>query len=309
VAARYRTQAEREPLLPEDFGDPEAVLPRVTALAKKGSGVVAIRDGHPSGFLLGSLGEWRGRMSAWVPDYGHALAPEADGETYRTMYAALSGRWLEQGCMAHLVTVPARDTVAEKAWFTLGFGLTVVDALRDLDPTSSPKADVEVRHAGREDIEAIMSLESPLREHLAAAPIFLPEPGPEGRRAREEWLADERNVLWLAFREGTAVGFMGLEPSGQAVLPISGEGTVAIDFACTIEEDRGEGIATALLDRSLHWARSAGYLRCSVDFESANIPGARFWYGRGFRPVCHSLARLFDPDLVGPDPRRHRAAT
>ncbi|MEA3341175.1 MAG: hypothetical protein U9R15_14525 [Chloroflexota bacterium] len=44
----------------------------------------------------------------------------------------------------------------------------------------------------------------------------------------------------------------------------------------------GKGIATALLDRSLEWARVEGYWRCAVDFE----------------PVSYALVRQIDERIV-----------
>ena len=66
---------------------------------------------------------------------------------------------------------------------------------------------------------------------------------------------------------------------------------------------RGTGIGTALLRHGFEWARSSGYTHCSVDFESANLPGSRFWL-RHFEPVCHSLMRRVDPRLAWANARR-----
>jgi hypothetical protein len=32
-----------------------------------------------------------------------------------------------------------------------------------------------------------------------------------------------------------------------------------------------------MLDGALAWARESGYVRCAVDFESANLLASRFW--------------------------------
>ncbi len=87
---------------------------------------------------------------------------------------------------------------------------------------------------------------------------------------------------------------MGLEPSNpSAAYVIRDEKTVSISRAFTKEHTRNSGIGTALLKHSLDWARSVGYERCAVDFESENISGARFWL-KHFQPVCYSLIRYVD---------------
>jgi len=68
--------------------------------------------------------------------------------------------------------------------------------------------------------------------------------------------------------------------------------------AFTKEDKRQRGIGTALLNHSLEWARSAGYQRCTVEFESTNTVGSNFYHRKGFKPVCYSLARHIDERIT-----------
>ena len=87
---------------------------------------------------------------------------------------------------------------------------------------------------------------------------------------------------------------MGLGPANPRACHIIRDAkTTSITRAFTEARSRNGGIATALLNRSLEWARSEGYERCAVDFEPMNILAARFWT-RHFRPVCYALARYVD---------------
>jgi GNAT superfamily N-acetyltransferase len=87
---------------------------------------------------------------------------------------------------------------------------------------------------------------------------------------------------------------MGLEPGHQGGCQITqDEKTVSITSAFTQEHARGKGIAMALLNRSLEWARAEGYERCAADWEPMNVPAARFW-PRRFELVCYSLMRCID---------------
>ena len=129
----------------------------------------------------------------------------------------------------------------------------------------------------------------------------------ETRAGRERWLADSEKALWLAFGRERPVAFLCLEAPRYPVLPVMDARTVAITGAYTQPGARGGGIATALLRRALEWARTAGYERCSVDFESANILAERFWLGSGFRPVCYSVLRRVDERLTWAGANRDEA--
>jgi len=207
------------------------------------------------------------------------------------MYAHLSTRWVAIGCFTHVITVLAHDREANDAWHWLGFGLTAVDAIRDLTPVQGTSTAVNIRRARLEDIEQAMTPSQALQQHLAAAPTSLPFIEKDGRGFHEQWLANSANVLWLAYRRGEAVACMGRGPSNpSACYIIRDEKTTSITSAFTKEGVRNKGTGTALLNHSLDWARSVGYERCAVDFEPQNIFGARFWL-RHFQTVCYSLIR------------------
>jgi GNAT superfamily N-acetyltransferase len=192
-----------------------------------------------------------------------------------------------------MITFLAYDHTVLEAWHWLGFGLMVVDAMRDLAPVPGATADIAVRRAGSQDVPVVMAFEEALHQHLAAAPIFLHEEN-HPQEYHERWLADPANVLWLAYHGNEAVGCMGLGPANpEACYLINDARTASILTAYTKEELRNGGIGSALLNQTLTWARTAGYERCAVDFESHNIPGARFWL-RHFQPVCYSLIRHVD---------------
>jgi GNAT superfamily N-acetyltransferase len=293
VTTGYRALRERAPSLPSRYEDASSILPLLRDLAGQAPGVVAMRDGCLAGFLLGMvLPEFRGKRSVYSPEWANAVDGEGGGEIYREMYAHLSALWVADGCFTHVITLLAHDREAIDAWHWMGFGLTSVDAIRDLTPVQGTTADVVIRRAGLEDIEQAMTLDQALHRHLAAAPVFLVEE--HGGEFYEPWLANSANALWLAYRGGEVVACMGLEPSNPtACYIIRDEKTASITSAFTRESERNEGIATALLNHSLDWARSVGHDRCAVDFEPQNISGARFWL-RYFQPVCYSQIRHVD---------------
>jgi GNAT superfamily N-acetyltransferase len=263
-----------------------------------------------AGFVLSLLVANRGDRMAYVPDFGHGTVRGQEYDLYRRMYAQIADWWLANGCFVHGITLYPNESAASQAWISLGFGLVVMGALREIDPASEVDwgvpPGVHIRRVNAGEVDLVVPLELGLSRHLAASPAFLPLILDERRTLVEKWLAEERHVLWLASRGGKAVAYLRFEPSEQLVLPTSAETTVAITGAFTCKDLRGSGIGTALLQMGLQWADSAGYTHCSVDFESANLPGSRFWL-RHFTAVTHSVMRRVDSRLAWANERRDQA--
>ena len=257
-----------------------------------------MKHGQLEGFLQSHLFPMNTGLSfAYIPEYCHAVKANSR-DVYRAMYARLSQIWASHQCASQAITILAHDQDALEAWFTMGFGMTGVDALRDFSPVQGKTAEINIRRAGVDDLEILLAQDLAIDHYLAAAPIYRPldEESPELHR---QWLKNPLNALWLAEHEGETMAGMGLEPfSTEAATIIRAEKTISITTAFTREERRGQGIAGALLDHALTWAKSAGYQRCAVDFESANIPGSGFWLGQGFDPVCYCLRRRVPRELL-----------
>ena len=221
------------------------------------------------------------------------------------MYGHLSARWVADGCFTHLVSMFSHDREGIEGWQWLGFGLCAVDGVRESGSVIDDVAEVEIRRASAEEAGEVTALDRALARHMAAAPTFwIHEP-----QDYAKWVREPGNAAWLAYERGVAVGYMALEPGDSCECQfLQDEKTVNIVGAFTQEHARGRGIATALLNRSLEWAKGQGYARCAVDFESMNTLAARFWM-RWFEPVSFSLMRCIDSrasqaGLAGPDSLR-----
>lgn len=299
VGARYGALRAQVPSLPAQYEDPGDTLPRLRALAARAPGVAAIRGGRLVGFLMGfTLPSWRGQRSAFSPEWANAARPEDSRRIYEGMYAHLSARWVANGCYTHLVGMLAHDRPAIEGWHGLGFGLCAADGVRSLEGVAGQPVDLEIRRADLHDVGQVMALTEALCRYLAAPPTFLAYVDTEGRADRERWLADPANALWLACRGSQAVAFMRQGPANpDACDSIQDEGTSSIVGAFTLPRERGRGVATALLNRALEWARAEGYERCAVDFEPMNVLAARFWM-RHFELVCCALVRQVDPRIA-----------
>ena len=104
-------------------------------------------------------------------------------------------------------------------------------------------------------------------------------------------LADPAVATLFATDDKGPLAFLRIGPhSRDASTIIRDEGTASITGAFTRADRRGQGVAAALLNAALAWAAGEGYVRCAVDFESANLLASRFW-PRHFEVVGITLGR------------------
>jgi GNAT superfamily N-acetyltransferase len=177
----------------------------------------------------------------------------------------------------------------------------VVDAVRPVAPLESAgvhRTDtpgLTIRPAGPSDVDAVMALEDGLRRHLLASPVWLTLPPPRDRAAHLARLADASSATLVAEIGGALVADLRIGPHAHDVTTLlQDDGTAAITAAFTTPQHRRSGVARALLDAALDWARQRGYERCGVDFESANLEASRFW-PTYFDPVSVALVRRLHP--------------
>ena len=296
VTMRYHSLRSRLPALPARCEQPQAILELLRDLPVEAGGVAAVRGNRLVGFLTGmALPEFMGQRSVYSPDWANGVAPDQSRRITEEMYTRLSDRWVADGCYAHFVSVMAHDRQDVEAWNWLGFGLVNVDGVRPLTSIRAGSAGVEVRQATAQDARELCELGRALERHVAVAPTFwLHELEDFGER-----LNNPGNMAWLAHEAGKTVGFIALEPGEECDCALlRDEKTTHISGAFTVEAARGRGVAAALLDQALTWARAQGYARCAVDFESANSLATRFWM-RWFEPVSFSLERRIDERVRG----------
>jgi GNAT superfamily N-acetyltransferase len=288
VAASYRALCQTVPDLSPAYENAAAYMPSLRGLMDRSPGVVAVRDGEVAGFMTGFvIPEFLGKRCAYSPEWANAAHGTDSRWLYEEMYAHLSGQWVADDCHLHACTLMAHAPEAISALQWSGFGMLNADAVRDLGPVGGSAAAVRIYRASMSDLDTVKEMKEGLQRHMAAPPVFW----------RHEltdygwWLSQPRNALWLADEGNRCRGMLAMasdNPEGPLIL--RDETTAHIQAAFTTEGARGTGIATALLNTALQWARANGYQRCAVDFETTNHPAMRFWLKR-FKPVAYSLLR------------------
>ena len=292
---RHARHVEAEPLLAKevDFrAEIEALLAREGA-----SGVVAIRDGRPVGYLLGVRRDdevWGPNI--WVEAAGSAVE---EPEDLRDLYAAVAGDWVDQGRTGHYALVPAHDAGLVDAWFRVGFGGQHAHGIQEVPPRTEVRTPpgVEIRPPSEDEVEELIAVDLALPEHQAKAPVFSTRPPPSREESRKEWLetlaGDEEHVL-IGYLEGQPVAcwaYVPLERSSEHTGLTRAENAAFLGFASTLPEARGSGIGLALTDAGFVWASEQGYSVMVTDWRETNLLASRFWPRRGFRRTFLRLYR------------------
>ncbi len=137
-ANSFRKQRQATPELPADMEEQSFVAKRLAKTFNADSAMVAMEGGKVIGFLgwfLTNNFRSSGRKGAYVPEWGHACLETGKEKIYRALYRRAAEIWATAGCLVHAITLLAHDHTAEKSWFWNGFGLTVIDAIRPMQPS------------------------------------------------------------------------------------------------------------------------------------------------------------------------------
>jgi ribosomal protein S18 acetylase RimI-like enzyme len=311
LAQRHSRQRAQQPLLPQRFEQPAEALKALQAAWDHplSSGAAAFSGEAMLGYLIGNphFDQQRGR-AAWAPFAGHALAPQVSAELYRDLYAAAGPAWLRLGCFDHYVQIPASDSAALEAWFSLSFGKEQAYALCSLTAGRVEQAQqaarlkaatgLVVRKAAPED-RLWMEEASPwIRRYQAGPPVWgaaLPEDEPEIRQGYGELVSEPGTIAWLAFLGGRVAGqqvYQPAEPADDSLLTPTA--CRSLQVASTHPELFRRGIQLALTAAGFADASAAGCQAIQTDWRTTNLSSARFWPRQGFQPVMYRLVRRVD---------------
>jgi GNAT superfamily N-acetyltransferase len=292
---RHARHVEAEPLLSANF-DFQAEVEAVWK-SDGASGVVATRGEEVVGYLLGVRRDdatWG--PNVWVEAAGHAVK---EPEIVRDLYGVAAAKWVEEGRHRHYAVVPATDPSLVDAWFRLSFGAQHALGIQDAPEhsTNSVPADIEIRRAGPDDVDAVIAIGVVLPEHQGRSPVFGGQPIPTDEEIREEYaeeLADPEEVTFIADLGGRPAGALSMVPVERSKMHGSlarPERAALLSFAATLPEARGSGAGLALTSAGLDWAREQGYPIVVTDWRETNLLSSRFWPARGFRRTFLRLYR------------------
>jgi ribosomal protein S18 acetylase RimI-like enzyme len=299
-AADHARHRQSTPALDTAFQNAAGARELIAELAGRPemSGAVVVSDAEPVAYILGSRrpdATWGPNI--WIEDAGHG---GADPEAIREAYAAAAAGWFAQGRTNHFVVVPANDEDALQAWFSLGFGMQQVHALRDpVDGSFEPTRGqgLSVRRSERRDLPALAELDLVLPRHQQGTAVFsrLPMPTVEETLAELEADFDDADyAVFVAEHEGrivgTAVGCsLELSPGHTRMMRPRSAGFLG--FAAVAPDARGLGAGRAVAEAVMAWSRDQGYEWIATDWRSTNLEANRAWRALGFRPSFLRLHR------------------
>ncbi len=223
--AALRRQRTLTPALPTLLEDDSLVIEKLTWLLGAGPAFAALEAGELAGFLGTILvPHFRNtaRKGAYVPEWGHGAAAGRAASIYPALYRAAAAAWAEDGCQVHAISILAHDRAAVEQWFWQGFGLTVVDAVRPVQPlAASLPVPLTIRKAAPADAPLLAALDAEHCRHYTASPIFMAPPHQSTEAEFRAFLARPHNAAWLALDGATPAGFLrfdGYEVDGVGIL-------------------------------------------------------------------------------------------
>lgn len=293
---KFKAYREIFPELPDLMTKQDVVKGKLDHLLDIGDGLVALQGDTPIGYLMWiEVENFRNtnRKTAYVPEYAHCVVEPNGINIYQHMYRAAADQWFKDGCQAQAVTLLANEPYLHDFWFWNGFGMTVVDSIRKIEPLPVKiSAELVIRKAGLGDIADLVQIEIQHAQYYSQSPTLMVSPTPSDATEFASILQNEDNSVWLALDQRQLVGYLRIEAvSHGASNIVRAETNAAITGLFALPQYRGRGIGSALLQTAMEELGRQGYQTCSVDFESINLDASNFWL-RYFEPFSYSLIRV-----------------
>ena len=302
--SRYRNQKEKLGCLPSKYEKIEKITHLLDRTLETQSGVVVISDSKLAGYLTGfaKIPNFKGtRPGVYIPEWAHS-AENGSREAFQCMYDTISQDWVSEGCITHAITFFAIESDFRDLLYWSGFGLLVIDAIRDinqgeLEHNDEISSEIVIRSANEDDLEELARLDNELVSYLSRSPTFLFTEKSEKTETANAFLG-ENSISIIAERDRRVLACIrGRSQKEDGCTIVQDTSIMGIDFAYTDPKVRGTGIGRRILEEILERGKSKQKTGCAVDFESANVLGRAFWL-RHFETVCYSAIRYVDPRVV-----------
>lgn len=300
----YEEERKHNPVLPEID-----ILPDLKFFAEVGLGVAAIEDEC----MLGYLCAWppiedafntTGVKGTFVPIHAHGVRgdlPEKVREKlYSGMYQAAAEKWVREGILSHGISLYTHDAPALTSFFTNGFGMRCIDAIRPMEKLVSLEVvlpegvKVSYRELPREQWIRLLPMHNALRAHLGCSPAFMRFPS---ITEDEMYQGAGEDIRYFAAEvKGQDIAYIKLGKAGETFVSEVND-IMNICGAYCIPEFRGKGIFHNLLAYLITILQNEGYLYLGVDMESIN-PNARSFWRKYFIEYTNSVVRRIDDKAI-----------
>jgi GNAT superfamily N-acetyltransferase len=257
----------------------------------------------------GSCRHWAGVPDSLDLTWGAArrfeVTPHIDGPDVATSLDQLVQSWREHvnsqpgsddPDSAAVITWPSRDTGGVRTLLRHGFAPLAVIAARRHGGAQPPGGNEEpgkgltIRRADTGDLDALVRLGLEVIRFDAQVSAVTERPG-TARALRGELsglLAAPQPWIWLAERDGTAIGMLAAEPPAAArwIAPLVSTAPVAYLLLMGVADgQRGSGVGAALT-ATFHRAVDADGVGVTLlHYAQVNPLSAPFWSQQGYRPL------------------------
>lgn len=291
----YNAERYYVPALP-----PVDKFPNMTSLAENGLGVTAFEGDEMLGFLC-FYAPWDNMFTTnsrgtFSPIHAHGTAVQNREMIYKRMYQAAAEKLVSQGAASHAIALYAHDQEAQRAFYTYGFGLRCMDAIRLMERIEAIACpDVTYSQLGKENIEAISPLRRSLSAHLGQSPCFMVNSEDE----TERWLERAKNrdsIVFVAIKDEQIIAFIEIIDIGENFATKCAIMKNICGAFCS-SELRGKGIMPNLLNHAMRTLEAEGFTRLGVDFESFNPTAYGFWL-KHFDAYTYSVVRRIDEHAI-----------
>lgn len=287
----YCEERKHVPILPSIEAIPDLVY-----FANNGLGVAAVDDDRLIGFLC-CYAPWNNAFDSsakgtFSPIHAHGAVVENRRLIYQKMYQAAAEKWVKQNITYHAIGHYAHDTESINAFFTYGFGLRCIDAIRPMVEIECLPCDkIYFEELSKNNVVKIRNMRYMLYEHLGNSPCFMNS----SKEEFEAWLAhaEERTSrLFIAYDDKKTLSYFEIKSDGEN-FATEVESMCNICGAFCLPEYRGKNIQQNLLNYIILKLQGEGYKILGVDFESFNPSAYGFWL-KYFTPYTNSVVRRVD---------------
>lgn len=275
-------------------------VPDLAQFADAGFGAAAFERGKMVGFLC-FYTPWNHAFTTYAkgsfsPVHAHGTVPDGRTEIYRRMYQMAARKLVEAGATSHSIGIYAHDTQARNAFYTYGFGLRCMDAIRPMEPVSCHRCQgylyAELEAARKTEL---LPLKNRMIVHLAESPAFMAYPL-SGETELEETHRRRNARYFYAQKDGNIVAYLEITDRGEN-FACDDNAMKNICGAFCLPEHRGRGVFQNLLNTAIAALKAEGYSRLGVDFESFNPAAYGFWL-KYFTAYTHGVVRRIDEKIL-----------
>jgi GNAT superfamily N-acetyltransferase len=226
------------------------------------------------------------------PIQAHGAVSEHRGLIYKRLYQAAAETWVHHKITHHAVALYAHDSQALNAFYTYGFGLRCMDAVRPLAAFAHESCTgIVFREIAKTESPVLREMRKLHAAHLGESPCFM-RSSPEDV---ESWLhrAEKRSSReFVATQKEKPIAFLEIQDDGEN-FATEVSGMMNLCGAFCMREYRGKGIMQGLLNHAMSVLQAEGYDRIGVDFESFNPTAHGFWT-KFFTAYTHGVVRRIE---------------